>query len=55
LGIEFRRSFSEKSLRHALRFVDAFHDFEIVSVSLDNLPEFNLQTRRQPNGRRGKQ
>jgi len=55
LGIEFRRGISEKSLRHALRFVEAFHDFEIVSVSLDNLPEFNLQTRRQPNGRRGKQ
>ncbi len=41
LGIEFRRGISEKSLRHALRFVEAFHDFEIVSVLREcfHLPE----------------
>jgi hypothetical protein len=34
LGIEFRRGFSEKSLRHALRFVEAFHDFfDCLSVA----------------------
>jgi hypothetical protein len=34
LGIEFRRGFSEKSLRHALRFVEVFHDFfDCLSVA----------------------
>jgi len=34
---EFGRGFSEKSLRHMLRFVEAFPDFEIVSALMRQL------------------
>jgi predicted nuclease of restriction endonuclease-like (RecB) superfamily len=37
LEIEFGRGFSEKSLRHMLRFVEAFPDFEIVSALMRQL------------------
>ena len=37
LEAEFGRGFSEKSLRHMLRFVEAFPDFEIVSALMRQL------------------
>ncbi|HNG32646.1 MAG TPA: PDDEXK nuclease domain-containing protein [Blastocatellia bacterium] len=37
LETEFGRGFSEKSLRHMLRFVEVFPDFEIVSALLRQL------------------
>jgi hypothetical protein len=37
LTIEFGRGFSEKSLRHMLRFAEAFPDLEIVSSLLRQL------------------
>jgi predicted nuclease of restriction endonuclease-like (RecB) superfamily len=37
LEIEFGRGFSEKSLRHMLRFAEAFPDFEIVSALMRQL------------------
>lgn len=37
LQAEFGRGFSGKSLRHMLRFVEAFPDFEIVSALLRQL------------------
>ncbi|MBI1762320.1 MAG: DUF1016 domain-containing protein [Acidobacteria bacterium] len=37
LGTEFGRGFSEKSLRHMLRFAEAFPDFAIVSALLRQL------------------
>ena len=37
LEMEFGRGFSEKSLRHMIRFVEAFHDFQIVSALLRQL------------------
>jgi len=35
--MEFGRGFSEKSLRHMIRFVEAFPDFEIGSALLRQL------------------
>ena len=32
LAVEFGRGFSEKNLRHMVRFAEAFPDFEIVSA-----------------------
>jgi predicted nuclease of restriction endonuclease-like (RecB) superfamily len=37
LEMEFGRGFSEKSLRHMIRFVEAFPDFQIVSALLRQL------------------
>lgn len=37
LEVEFGRGFSEKSLRHMIRFVEAFPDFRIVSALLRQL------------------
>ena len=37
LEMEFGRGFSEKSLRHMIRFIEAFPDFEIVSALLRQL------------------
>ena len=37
LELEFGRGFSEKSLRHMIRFADAFPDFKIVSALLRQL------------------
>ncbi|HXU30857.1 MAG TPA: PDDEXK nuclease domain-containing protein [Thermoanaerobaculia bacterium] len=37
LELEFGRGFSEKSLRHMIRFVEAFPDFQIVSALLRQL------------------
>ena len=37
LEMEFGRGFSEKSLRHMIRFVEAFPDFKIVSALLRQL------------------
>jgi len=37
LEMEFGRGFSEKSLRHMIRFIEAFPDFQIVSALLRQL------------------
>ncbi len=37
LEMKFGRGFSEKSLRHMIRFIEAFPDFEIVSALLRQL------------------
>jgi hypothetical protein len=37
LEMEFGRGYSEKSLRHMIRFVEAFPDFKIVSALLRQL------------------
>jgi len=37
LAVEFGRGFSDKSLRHMIRFVEAFPDFKIVSSLLRQL------------------
>jgi len=37
LEMEFGRGFSEKSLRHMIRFVEAFPDFQIVAALLRQL------------------